>query len=315
MVIDICVMEGEKSESSESGTADTGKDVGESDKTESISDDLSKTSSHSNSPVELPEYQYSRSDLIKLRDHPSSRNRPPCLSKSYDSTEGLWDPERWFNQKPRADSPYDQDRPKRDRPPDLRDIRSRKTSDPKERLREEERDDIVLSPQRRSFGTGCHVNHISGLLGRRPKTPQDNRDTDASSRERDYKDRDYKDKDITQRRIGSGRILSRDRDYDDRVNDRGDRGGSRGRYDRDDVELSWRGQRTDREPRSFRSDFRDNRRDNNDRRLRRESTKEEEEPEWFSAGPSSQSDTIELHGFESYEEKRRKEKQEKKERI
>jgi translation initiation factor 4E transporter len=28
--------------------------------------------------------------------------------------------------------------------------------DPKERLKEE-KDGIVLSPQRRSFGTGCHV--------------------------------------------------------------------------------------------------------------------------------------------------------------
>ena len=30
--------------------------------------------------------------------------------------------------------------------------------DPKERLKEE-KDGIVLSPQRRSFGTGCHVAH------------------------------------------------------------------------------------------------------------------------------------------------------------
>ena len=30
--------------------------------------------------------------------------------------------------------------------------------DPKERLKEE-KDGIVLSPQRRSFGTGCHVTH------------------------------------------------------------------------------------------------------------------------------------------------------------
>ena len=35
---------------------------------------------------------------------------------------------------------------------------SERSADPKERLKEE-KDGIVLSPQRRSFGTGCHVTH------------------------------------------------------------------------------------------------------------------------------------------------------------
>lgn len=42
---------------------------------------------------------------------------------------------------------------------------SERSADPKERLKEE-KDCIVLSPQRRSFGTGCHVSHQQPLLQR-----------------------------------------------------------------------------------------------------------------------------------------------------
>jgi len=42
---------------------------------------------------------------------------------------------------------------------------SERLLDPKERLKEE-KDCIVLSPQRRSFGTGCHVSQPSTLLQR-----------------------------------------------------------------------------------------------------------------------------------------------------
>lgn len=46
--------------------------------------------------------------------------------------------------------------------------------DPRERLKEE-RDGIVLSPQRRSFGTGCHVTQTSSL-GRQVSCPADFKD-------------------------------------------------------------------------------------------------------------------------------------------
>lgn len=63
-------------------------------------------------------------------------------------------------------------RPKRDRADDgLVSHSKRKSSDPKERIKEE-KDDIVLSPQRRSFGTGCHVIPQSSLA-RRPGSPID----------------------------------------------------------------------------------------------------------------------------------------------
>ena len=44
-------------------------------------------------------------------------------------------------------------------------------ADPKARLKEEDEDlGIVLSPQRRSFGTGCHVTTSNKL---RPGSPTD----------------------------------------------------------------------------------------------------------------------------------------------
>ena len=84
--------------------------------------------------------------------------------------------------------------------------------DPKERIKEE-RDGIVLSPQRRSFGTGCHVTQQ-----RRPPSPNE----------------DPRDRRDQQRRIGSGRIqIDRERDRDrDFRNDRFDRDREERRDDR-----------------------------------------------------------------------------------
>ncbi|EEC11418.1 hypothetical protein IscW_ISCW009231 [Ixodes scapularis] len=140
--------------------------------------------------------------------------------------------------------------PKRRNPP----------ADPKERLAREERDDLVLSPQRRSFGTGCHV-------------PQPSAPPDGPS-----KDGDGLAHREPSRRIGSGRILRDQRDWDRenreygyggrRFEDTGHAGGHSGRYGGDR------------------------------RRGRDERIEEEEEPEWFVGGPTSQHDTIELVGFD-----------------
>ena len=52
-------------------------------------------------------------------------------------------------------------------------------ADPKERLREE-RDGIILSPQRKSFVTGCHVTTGQPQVTqtRRSGSPTDHRDND-----------------------------------------------------------------------------------------------------------------------------------------
>lgn len=156
------------------------------------------------------------------------------------------------------------------------------------------------------------------------------------------------------RRIGSGRILSRDM-WDFRENDKSDsdrpdyfRRGDRDSRDtgrereiiRDRDRESHRGDRDDRyenkneryERRSFGRDFGDrgdrgggfdkndrnnhqldrdkdrgggarDRRYGNDRR-RTYSEREIEEPEWFSSGPTSQNDVIELRGFEDIPEEK-----------
>ena len=110
-----------------------------------------------------------------------------------------------------------------------------------------------------------------------------------------------------QRRIGSGRILRHDSQDDDRGfrreipqlselrkearerrtgngfhNDRGNGYGNRRHHDFDD----------ERDYSDRRRGYRDYNRDG----LRRHPSNEE--PEWFSAGPTSQTDTIELRGFE-----------------
>lgn len=157
-----------------------------------------------------------------------------------------------------------------------------------------EQDGIVLSPQRRSFNSGCFVpvtqqQNRSG----RPDSPLGKSDPHLSHREISQ----------TARRIGSGRIIARDVSWDYRP-DKNEldgpqeftfgRPGTRERKDTD---------RDDRyERRSFGRDFdrdKDRHISRNGRYDRRRiSDSKDDEPEWFSGGPTSQSDTIELRGFE-----------------
>ncbi|KAL1501261.1 hypothetical protein ABEB36_006616 [Hypothenemus hampei] len=156
----------------------------------------------------------------------------------------------------------------------------RRSGDPRERIRKEN-DGIVLSPQRRSFNSGCFVPankepkadvpppHLIGV-----------RDIGGTST----------------RRIGSGRIMRDSWDTDkepesdftsfsrvQRGPDREERGRSFGR-DQDgggkEKDINRRNSRYSNEGR------------------RRYSESKEDEPEWFSSGPISQNDTIELRGFD-----------------
>nr|KAG5691107.1 hypothetical protein BaRGS_030915 [Batillaria attramentaria] len=213
-------------------------------------------------PGPMPEYQYSRDELMEIAETDPARERPDCLHKSFDT-------------------PSDLDR----------DVlsRNRKTSssDPKERLKEE-RDGIVLSPQRRSFGTGCHVSQTTSSLI-----------TGASSSVyrqsslTDYKDRDDRDRDRTDRDRDRDRS---ERDRMDRDRDRMDRDRDRDRIDRDRIDRDRRFE--DRSDRFRRSDSRDFGDKMAERGRRRYNNHEDETPEWFTGGPTSQNDTIELRGFE-----------------
>lgn len=234
----------------------------------------SSSDSKRNSPVYLPALQYSKEDLMKYGNLPLSQNRPLCLDPAYNNPTGKWDPERWFmNHRSDRISSGDDSRSKRERQEDGIVSHKRKSSDPKERIKEE-KDDIVLSPQRRSFGTGCHVIQQSSLA-RRPGSPTDGRESE-----------NYRD---PSRRIGSGRIMARDRDQRDWERDReygygSNRNERRDRFDQDDNE---------KDARRY-----SNRYARNDRRSRGRDRIDEVEPEWFSGGPTSQSETIELVGFE-----------------
>ncbi|XP_054724809.1 eukaryotic translation initiation factor 4E transporter-like [Uloborus diversus] len=222
----------------------------------------------------LPQLQYSKEDLMKFSTYPLSQNWPSCLDPAYNNSTGKWDPERWFmNHRSDRVGPVEETRSKRERQDDSTASHKRKSSDPKERIKDE-KDDIVLSPQRRSFGTGCHVIQQSSLA-RRPGSPTDSRDLES-----------FRD---PSRRIGSGRIMTRDRDQRDWERDReygynSARTERRDRFDQEDTEKDVR-----------RYSSRYNR---NDRRSRGRDRIDEVEPEWFSGGPTSQSETIELVGFE-----------------
>lgn len=142
----------------------------------------------------------------------------------------------------------------------------RRIIDPRERVKEDDLD-VVLSPQRRSFGGGCHVT--APVSSRRAGSPLE-KDSDGV-------------RVIGGRRIGSGRIISsRNFDKDHRGGD------SRDARDRD--------RDRDYKDKRFRREFGDSKRVFGERR--RNDSYTEEEPEWFSAGPTSQSETIELTGFD-----------------
>ncbi|XP_072443175.1 eukaryotic translation initiation factor 4E transporter isoform X1 [Chiloscyllium punctatum] len=213
-------------------------------------------------------YRYSKEKLLEIKDYPYAKQRPACLLEKYDS-EGIWDPEKWhaslYPSSGRS-SPLDGTKKDLTSDPD-RTVLKRRMADPRERIKEEDID-VVLSPQRRSFGGGCHV--ISTSNSRRSGSPLENKENENSRGLG------------AQRRIGSGRIIaSRTFDRDGREKDLRERDVREGR---------------DYKEKRFRREYGDGKRIFGERR--RCDSYTEEEPEWFSAGPTSQSETIELTGFD-----------------
>lgn len=294
-----------------------------------------------------PQFQYSREELILIKSLPLSKRRPDFLDTSYNNSRGVWDPERWHSDRKRSDTPPKDERTGRgDQVTESHN--KRRNGDPRERIRKEQ-DGIVLSPQRRSFNSGCFVN-VNQPSNRRPESPIGKAEVVVSHRE-------------PVRRIGSGRILTRDiwdfrpeneklepafrsgssggtsvRDRDNRdTRDGKDRENTRERdrdRDRDRDNLRDRDERNERfERRSFGRDYGDRDRDrdreraaerndrnhqserdkdrgrerrfsNDRRRTYSENRNDADEPEWFSSGPTSQHDTIELRGFEDIPEEK-----------
>lgn len=80
----------------------------------------------------------------------------------------MWDPERWHLDRKRSETPPD-DEPASRIDSVAENHAKRRSGDPRERIRKEQ-DGIVLSPQRRSFNSGCFVN-VTQPPPRRPESP------------------------------------------------------------------------------------------------------------------------------------------------
>ncbi|XP_026538673.1 eukaryotic translation initiation factor 4E transporter isoform X2 [Notechis scutatus] len=212
-------------------------------------------------------HRYTKEELLDIKEHPQSKQRPSCLSEKYDS-EGVWDPEKWHaSLYPNSGRTSPVESLKKELDSD-RPALIRKIADPRERVKEDELD-IVLSPQRRSFGGGCHVTAATGA--RRSGSPLEKENDCVRV--------------IGGRRIGSGRIISaRNFDKDHRSGEK------------DSRDVRERDRDREYKDKRFRRDYGDSKRLFGERR--RNDSYTEEEPEWFSAGPTSQSETIELTGFD-----------------
>uniref|UniRef100_A0A8C5HIL3 Eukaryotic translation initiation factor 4E nuclear import factor 1 n=1 Tax=Gouania willdenowi TaxID=441366 RepID=A0A8C5HIL3_GOUWI len=207
-------------------------------------------------------HRYTKEKLLEIKDLPISNERPECLSEKYDS-EGVWDPEKWHaSLYPTSERSSPVDGFKKEYVDDRVPLK-RRIPDPRERLKEDDLD-VVLSPQRRSFGGGCQGNAAPAPLTRRPISPLENKENESMRLG-------------GARRIGSGRIIA-----------------ARA-FEREARAEKERERERDFKDKRFRRDF-------GDKRVfserRRNDSYAEEEPEWFSGGPTSQSETIELIGFD-----------------
>ncbi|KAM6947777.1 eukaryotic translation initiation factor 4E transporter isoform 1-T1 [Lycodopsis pacificus] len=231
-----------------------------------------------NQPATTAPYRYTKEELLEIKELPVSNERPDCLSDKYDS-DGVWDPEKWHaSLYPTSGRNSPVEGFKKDYVDDRVPLK-RRIPDPRERLKEDDLD-VVLSPQRRSFGGGCQGNAALAPHARRPISPLENKENESLRLG-------------GARRIGSGRIIA-----------------ARA-FEREPRVEKERERERDFKDKRFRRDF-------GDKRVfserRRNDSYAEEEPEWFSAGPTSQSETIELIGFDDkiLEDDRRRSKRSRK---
>ncbi|KAG7244634.1 hypothetical protein INR49_029653 [Caranx melampygus] len=231
-------------------------------------------------PAATTPYRYTKEELLEIKELPISNERPECLSEKYDS-DGVWDPEKWHaSLYPTSERSSPVEGFKKDyvdeRVPlneesqieyskDLKPAYLLCHLDPRERLKEDDLD-VILSPQRRSFGGGCQGNAAPALHTRRPVSPLENKENESLRLG-------------GARRIGSGRIIAA------RAFEREARAEKERERERDFKDKRFRRERDFGDKRVFSE-------------RRRNDSYAEEEPEWFSGGPTSQSETIELIGFD-----------------
>ena len=102
--------------------------------------------------------KYSAEFLYHIKDKPSSKDPPACLDAQFFDDGGFWDPQKWvasFEPPYRVNSCQEAASGIETSKNTISTEDSRIT-----KLQNEDSLDIVLSPQRRSFGGGCKVNTI-----------------------------------------------------------------------------------------------------------------------------------------------------------
>ncbi|XP_059609676.1 eukaryotic translation initiation factor 4E transporter isoform X2 [Phlebotomus argentipes] len=231
-------------------------------------DDLPEDESKGATPNDNHHIRYTLEQLLNLGDLPLSNRRPDCFDELPPSGGGIRIPWRRPAESVRQD-----------------DDKLSRLDKRRERVRKFQ--EIVLSPQRRSFNMGCHM----------PPPPPTTQPTTSLvppfGRDRDG---------TRDRRIGSGRIVTRDVSWD---------------YKPDTTEsegLSFRNGasflRSERDVNVSRDEWLERKGTYSARLSAHEQTRSrggsvrrnfreyDVEPEWFSSGPTSQFDTIELRGFE-----------------
>ena len=247
---------------------------------------------------------YSHSLLLELKDHPLAKRWPPYLDPVFKNQRGVWDPDRWHLDRKRGETPVmgSLDTKGDLEPREAGGRRDREIRRERVGLEQDGEDlqQLVLSPQRRSFLGGCSSG--SGLgegeVSLRPEQPG--------------------------KRVGSGRILARQERERGEEGDRGFRrgeefrrlpggreenkfGGFRGR-EREEEREGWGDDRRregfyqheDRERRGESREVRDGRGGMQDRHNNR-SRRRQNEPEWMNECVSK-SDVIELRGFDERKE-------------
>ncbi|XP_026333784.1 eukaryotic translation initiation factor 4E transporter-like isoform X2 [Hyposmocoma kahamanoa] len=260
---------------------------------------------------------YSRDELLRLRNSPLVKRG---LENAFAGCDALA-----LVLKRRSDSPNEEDRGARGDAPNEnhkgvygreRD-RERRSADPRERVRKESEPSgggIVLSPQRRSFTSGCGAPAAAAppphVARTRPESPLGATTVQPPAQA-------IPAKPDQGRRIGSGRIMVRDanagweegewgggaepyrppRDRDSHAHRANNDRFERRSFGRDSYSSDIKRERDER----FNNDKGGRDREDNRRsggRYSQRRFEKEDEPEWFSGGPTSQLETIELRGFD-----------------
>ena len=97
-----------------------------------------------------PERVYAHKLLLELAKHPLALQWPPYLDQAYKNGRGVWDPDRWHLDRKRGETPEPLER----LPGRVREVAREAVAGPGGGG-DEDLGQLVLSPQRRSFLSGC----------------------------------------------------------------------------------------------------------------------------------------------------------------